>query len=46
VKRFGDMRKAESGATLLLMLVGENPLIVRKLRYYADKELPGMFDAA
>ena len=31
--------------TLLLMRVGENPLIVRKLRYYADKEFAGMFDA-
>ena len=30
--------------TLLLMRVGENPLIVRKLRYYADKEFAGMFD--
>lgn len=32
--------------TLLLMRVGENPLIVKKLRYYADKEFAGMFDAA
>ena len=31
---------------LLLMRVGENPLIVRKLRYYDDKEFTGMFDAA
>jgi len=31
--------------TLLLMRVGENPLTVRKLRYYADKEFAGMFDA-
>ncbi|MBA3896243.1 MAG: type IV secretory system conjugative DNA transfer family protein [Sphingomonadaceae bacterium] len=30
--------------TLLLMRVGENPLIVRKLRYFADKEFAGMFD--
>lgn len=30
--------------TLLLMRVGENPLIVRKLRYHADKEFAGMFD--
>lgn len=30
--------------TLLLMRVGENPLIVKKLRYYADKEFAGMFD--
>ena len=30
--------------TLLLMRVGESPLIVRKLRYYADKEFSGMFD--
>lgn len=30
--------------TLLLMRVGENTLIVRKLRYYADKELAGLFD--
>ena len=30
--------------TLLLMRVGENPLIVRKLRYYADKEFAGTFD--
>jgi type IV secretion system protein VirD4 len=30
--------------TLLLMRVGENPLIVKKLRYYADKEFSGMFD--
>mgnify|MGYP002780481383 FL=1 len=32
--------------TLLLMRVGENPLIVRKLRYFADKEFAGMFDSA
>jgi type IV secretion system protein VirD4 len=32
--------------TLLLMRVGENPLIVRKLRYYADKEFAGLFDTA
>jgi type IV secretion system protein VirD4 len=31
--------------TLLLMRVGENPLIVKKLRYYADKEFAGLFDA-
>ncbi len=31
---------------LLLMRVGENPLIVRKLRYYDDREFTGMFDAA
>jgi len=30
--------------TLLLMRVGEDPLIVKKLRYYADKEFAGMFD--
>jgi type IV secretion system protein VirD4 len=30
---------------LLLMRVGENPLIVRKLRYYSDKEFVGLFDA-
>ena len=30
--------------TLLLMRVGENPLLVRKLRYFADKEFAGMFD--
>ena len=30
--------------TLLLMRVGENPLLVRKLRYFADKEFSGMFD--
>lgn len=30
--------------TLLLMRVGENPLIVQKLRYYADKEFAGLFD--
>jgi type IV secretion system protein VirD4 len=30
--------------TLLVMRVGENPLIVRKLRYYADKEFAGLFD--
>ena len=30
--------------TLLLMRVGENPLIVRKLCYYADEEFAGMFD--
>lgn len=28
---------------LLLMRVGESPLIVKKLRYYADKEFAGMF---
>jgi type IV secretion system protein VirD4 len=32
--------------TLLLMRVGEKPLIVKKLRYYADKEFAGMFDEA
>ena len=32
--------------TLLLMRVGESPLIVKKLRYYADKEFAGMFDAS
>ena len=31
--------------TLLLMRVGESPLIVKKLRFYADKEFAGMFDA-
>ena len=31
--------------TLLLMRVGENPLVVKKLRYYADKEFAGLFDA-
>ena len=30
--------------TLLLMRVGENPLLVRKLRYYTDKEFAGLFD--
>ena len=30
--------------TLLLMRVGENPLIVQKLRYYTDKEFAGLFD--
>ena len=29
---------------LLLMRVGANPLIVRKLRYFADKEFAGLFD--
>ena len=29
---------------LLLMRVGESPLIVMKLRYYADKEFAGLFD--
>lgn len=32
--------------TLLLMSVGENPLIVKKLRYYRDKEFAGLFDAS
>ena len=32
--------------TLLLMRVGEHPLLVRKLRYYTDNEFAGMFDAA
>ena len=32
--------------TLLLMRVGESPLIVKKLRYYADKEFAGLFDEA
>ena len=35
-----------SPENLLLMRVGENPLIVRKLRYYDDREFTGMFDAA
>lgn len=30
--------------TLLLMRVGESPLIVKKLRYYADKEFAGLFN--
>ncbi len=29
---------------LLLMRGGENPLIVKKIRYYSDKEFVGMFD--
>lgn len=32
--------------TLLLMRVGESPLIVKKLRYYTDKEFAGLFDEA
>lgn len=32
--------------TLLLMRVGERPLIVKKLRYFTDKEVAGLFDAA
>ena len=32
--------------TQLLMRVGENPLIVKKLRYFADKEFAGLFDPA
>ena len=31
--------------TLLPMHVGENPFIVRKLRYCADQEFAGLFDA-
>jgi type IV secretion system protein VirD4 len=31
--------------TLLLMRVGESPLIVRKLCYYADKEFAELFDS-
>jgi type IV secretion system protein VirD4 len=31
---------------LLLLRVGKDPLIVRKLRFYDDKEFAGMFDAA
>ncbi len=31
---------------LLLMRVGESPLIVKKLRYYADKEFARLFDTA
>jgi type IV secretion system protein VirD4 len=30
--------------TLLLLRVGEDPLIVRKLRYYDDREFAGLFD--
>jgi type IV secretion system protein VirD4 len=30
--------------TLLLVRVGKNPLIVKKLRYYTDKEFAGLFD--
>jgi type IV secretion system protein VirD4 len=30
--------------TLLLMRVGDNPLILKKLRNYADKEFAGLFD--
>jgi hypothetical protein len=32
--------------TLLLMRVGENPLIGKKPRYYTDKEFMGLFDLA
>jgi type IV secretion system protein VirD4 len=32
--------------TLLLMRVGENPLIVKKLRYHTDKEFARLFDRA
>lgn len=32
--------------TLLLMRVGESSLIVKKLRYFADKEFAGLFDGA
>jgi type IV secretion system protein VirD4 len=32
--------------TLLLMRVGENTLIVKKLRYFADMEFAGLFDDA
>jgi type IV secretion system protein VirD4 len=32
--------------TLLLMRVGESPLIAKKLCYYTDKEFGGMFDQA
>ena len=31
--------------TFLPMRVGENPLTVRKLRYFADQEFAGLFDA-
>jgi type IV secretion system protein VirD4 len=31
---------------LLLMIAGKDPLIVRKLRFYEDREFLGMFDAA
>ena len=31
---------------LLLMMAGKDPLIVRKLRFYEDKEFAGMFDVA
>ncbi len=30
--------------TLRIMRVGENPLILKKLRSYADKEFAGLFD--
>jgi type IV secretion system protein VirD4 len=30
---------------LLLLRVGKDPLIVKKLRFYEDKEFAGMFDA-
>ena len=32
--------------TLRLMRVGESSLIVKKLRYYADKEFAGLHDSA
>jgi type IV secretion system protein VirD4 len=32
--------------TLLLMRVGANPLIVKKLSYYADREFAGLSDRA
>ena len=31
--------------TLLLLRVGESPLIVKKLKYYENKEFTGLFDA-
>lgn len=31
---------------MLLMMVGNNPLILRKIRYFEEREFTGLYDAA
>ena len=45
-QQVGDSNEASPSPITVLMRVGENPLIVKKLRYFADKEFAGLFDAA
>jgi type IV secretion system protein VirD4 len=31
---------------MLLMMVGKNPLILRKIRYFEEREFTGLYDGA